>query len=173
MNWDMECERWHQTAMKKLRQTGRTPFRLRIYRPGVIDWLCEDGLTPEGRMRLHHLNAAFRLAPPDAVLLSSDSWQAGEAFFKHYGIDNLPYKEKQKRYSEILDREYKGTLANVPDALKTEGVFTIVKGPGFMEAHRITFYRHEAGRTVIGRKFTEEGRFVSELVPDWWEQVVQ
>jgi hypothetical protein len=179
MNWESECERWHQTAMKKLKHAGRCPFRLRMYvKTGCeLDWSDPDGLTDEGRVRLRMLSELFRSVSPIAVLISSDSWQAGGAFFKHYGLEGLPTEEAQRRYSEILEKEYRGTLAEVPDALKTEAVFTVVKGPQVVTAHRFTFYRREACRTGGDKIMVVEGEspgyMVTNLIPDWWEVTVQ
>lgn len=161
--------------MKKLRQTGRCPFRVRIYRQGrQFDFVYPDGLSPETRQWLHKVNAGFRMASPIAVLASSDSWQVSNAFLDHHGIDmKQGIEEVQKRYMDVLHREYKNSLADVPQALKVEAVFTFVKGPGLIGVHRNTFYRREGDRIVIDRDTETPGFWNSGLVPDWWETVVQ
>jgi hypothetical protein len=179
LNWNNECERWHQTMLKKLKQTGRCPFRLRVYsKLGVVDWVSLDGLSDEGRARLRAMNGRFREVPPEAVLAQSDAWLASSAFFKHHGIDHdMPFEERRKRYLDILGREYKGSLQHVPPSLKSEGVFTVVKGPQFMAAHRLTFYDREMGRDggwkIHLGKTEKESHWGGDLVPDWWETVVQ
>lgn len=177
MDWESETKRWHDKALEDLKSCGNIPFMLRIY-PLETDncavWVEPDGLDDEGRKKLLVISSLCRESPPAAILLQSDTWQASETFFRHYGMETLPTKKREERYVEILNREYGGTLANVPQELKGEAIITCTKGPKLLPSHHLTFYRREKGHVVVEKTLDLEGRAGTlNLLPDWWESQVQ
>jgi hypothetical protein len=177
MDWGAACRRWHNNALDDLKQHGATPFMLRIY-PYQTDncavWVEDEGLSPAARARLRVINEGLRAQNPAAVLASSDMWQASTKFFNHHGIQDLPFKERCKRYLEILNREYGGWLANVPADLKSEAVFTCIKGPRFMPVNLSTFYHREQDKIILDDSpDLSKWSSVITIVPDWWESVIQ
>lgn len=177
MDWGSVCKRWHNVGLETLKKHGKCPFLLQVYPETSSEctvWMEPQGLDDRGRDLLRIQHGLFRKVNPAAVLLSSDTWQASDKFFTHFGLLDLPFDERNKRYLEILDRDFKGSLANVPDKLKGEALVTSIKGPRFHPLGAATLYHREKDKVVVDRTLDSERYYgVVNLVPDWWESVLQ
>ena len=175
MDWEAVLKRWHNSALDDLTKTGTTPWMLHIYpehSDAAILWVEPQGLSDEGRMRLRMMNAGFRITNPAAVLLSSDAWVPSDKFYERYGIAGS-FEGFQKRYLEILNKRYKGSLEFVPRDLKIEAITTVIKGPRFLQMGMITKYHRENKKVVIDKTMGPSPNYMLNLVKDWWESVLQ
>lgn len=175
MDWMAECKRWHDDAVRDLKSEGHTPFMLRIYPLATDDcvvWLEPDGLSDKARKKVRRLSESLPESNPSAVLICSDAWLATDAFWDRYGLQSLDLDKKTKRYTEILNRDYGGTLANVPDYLKSEAVCCNIKGPRLMPFSAITFYHRDSNGIVIDKSI-EKNDAIWGLIADWWKQAIQ
>ena len=182
MNWQQECKSEHAISVEILREAGRCPFRLHVYPPATskaqheLVWMEPEGLSDENRERLRRMNATWRIHSPTAVLMTSDTWQTdSQKFSRHFGIPlNLPYEEFQKRYSQVLDEKFDGTLANVPNEVKIEAVVTMIKGPKIGQFSELTFYRRKQSRIIITETRDTTNYYGQlNLIPDWWDRTIQ
>jgi hypothetical protein len=179
MNWKEECRRVHLEGMNALAREGSMPFRFRVYNADGVA-ADPDLVVPEGvdgkvydflRTKVFLLFQHFQ-AP--AALMQMDTWQVnGNKFAVHFGLsmpcDSAEYK---KEYSRILNEKFKGTAANLPPELITEGMITTIKGPKIMPVSFITQYSRKEDDTLEFRDIKELEKDLNPLLPDWWETVI-
>jgi len=150
MDWKEECRRVHIAGMATLALDGRIPFLLKVYDASGVshksDLVLENGVDDSIRELLRASAAVMfhKIALP-AALIQSDTWQVdGHKFAAFFGLsETLPLDEYEKEYIRILNEKFKGTAANLPPELMTEGIATCIKGPKIMPVSFITPYSRD------------------------------
>lgn len=184
MDWIAECKKWHEAALSK--RLGKpydtvTPFMMRTYplpAPDCVIWIPSHGMDDRGRALLQILNENMRASKPAAVLIQSDAWFIkSDKFGPAFGMADLPYEKWQERYWEILNRDFDGTLGNVPREFRGEAIFTYVKGKGLPEIREFTYY-HEGpdGKFALDEDQEVIHRYMYgqfNLINDWWPSTIQ
>lgn len=116
------------------------------------------------------LSCAAREMGVLAIVLVNDTYHCNsKKLAERYGLDpKMPYEEFKKVYVDILDTQFNGSLANVPDDLKSDALIIAMKGP--IVQQRVFFLPYHEGVGDSIRWDEEEPEHEGEILmlDDWW-----
>ena len=177
MDWKAECQRVHDEGLANLIRDGRIPFRLRPYQPSgrhPEDLLLGDGLSDCSRMLLQTVTVdllrKFKVA---AAFIQSDSMTVNStAFAEHFRLpETMAFEKYQEEYLRILNKDFGGTMANLPRHLWSGAIITGLKGPKIETICVCNPYRKDdSGKIMIDPPHSYSMGFI-DVLPDWWEPV--
>ena len=94
-------------------------------------------------------------------------------FAAHFGLSpEMSFDEYQKEYLRILNSQFGGTMANLPRSLWSDAVVTGVKGPKIDPICMCNPYRKENGGKIVIDPRQDSAMGFINVLPDWWEPVV-
>lgn len=181
MNPHTECRRIHALGLEQRTkggfEKGRLPFVLLPMPEGepVPPLVLSNGLSDVGRRALKLASKVLGLTQMPAALVQSDIHQLlPERFGAYFHLSpTLSAEEFLDEYSRILERDYQGTMENLPAECHTDAVMTLVKGPKIQQLLLISTYKAGEGDTVVYEPVSESCFGEAYMLPDWWRGPVQ
>ena len=178
MNWHDECTKVHNEGLASLLRHGRIPFLLRPYDElgghPLPDMISTDGIDDFMRWVLRtKAVAVFRRWELCAALMQSDTMQVdGHKFAQHFGLSRtLSPEEYQQEYLRILDKDFAGSVANMPRDLWQDAIATSIKGPKIPVIFLRTIYHKDTAGKVVLEDTERYSHGFMNIIPDWWEPV--
>lgn len=182
MNWLAECRKWHKKGVEQRAEMAYDsqgiPLRIFIHseeNPEGVLLESQDGFSPEFAKRLQLLNAVMRVVKPAAVLIQTDGWFGRmDKVAERCGLPiSASADVMYKAFNKLVNEEYDGTMANMPEELRAEGILTVIKGPKFPQISIITFYHGDGDKVVLEEEMEEsKGLGILNVIPDWWKPIV-
>lgn len=118
------------------------------------------------------LSLAARNMGVIAIVLVSDTFHVKvKSFSERFNIpEGLSWDEWQKIYREILDVQFEGSIANLPENLRSDALVLAMKGP--MVQQRVFFMPYHEGVGDSIRWDAEEPEHEAEILmlEDWWDK---
>ena len=179
MDWREECRRVHLDGMGTLVQNGRVPFILRVYNSeGVAhspDLVLPNGVDDVMRELLcTKVYTMFRITALPAALIQSDSWAVnGKKFAAHFGLAaSLSPEKYEEEYCRVLNEQFEGTAENLPPDIRSEVIFTYIKGPLVQPVCFMTPYSKDTKGAFKFQETQVMNGGSSALLPDWWNTTI-
>jgi hypothetical protein len=126
----------------------------------------------EKKLLMTALSIAARKTNALAILLVNDTFHAKtEEFSKHFGIpEGLSWDQWEDAYSDVLETQLGGSLANAPKHLLTDALVLTMKGPILKPQVFVLPYHEGVGDSIRWDAEMPEHDAEILMLDDWWDK---